>query len=116
DAAPFLNRQIGWEVPVIPSGLSDGEAAALSLRFNSYPLALPAELTRHLGKQNDWMAAKVDWARWKLDFSWFAALSQFDVWSDDSDGPVFDARLKYRVTELPTPRYFELFSWAKLRL
>jgi hypothetical protein len=104
DAGPFLNPRLCWE------------GAVSSEENGPHLLELPPELTRALAAQKSWLAWRIDWAHWKLDFSWLAALSQFDVWSIDATSPAIDPHRQYRASEFPFPRLTDLSAWSKLRL
>ncbi len=78
-------------------------------------LALPRPLrARFVEYQQDWLTRITDADLAGLDFSWMAALAQFDHWSLSGD-PRYLRPPPGNPYAQPVPDYLELLYWAKLR-
>ena len=118
------NRQLHTPAPPANQDSPERDAAAFMAPLMDYQqpfddppgrLRLPAELReRLLSYGSDWPSRVSDEDLAGLDFSWMAALAQFDHWSLLGAGRLRELPAA-NAGEQPMPNYLPMQEWSKLR-
>lgn len=107
DASEFLNPMVSWTSEQNPYDPEKPE---------DYALKLNPELVAALKADKDFAKIKIDWSKYKLDFSWFKKIQDYDHWSYTQNAPYSKNETNFSVMTAPNPNYPELTRWVMVYL